>query len=282
MADMRALLAEFGAEPAAVRLLDDETPELLPYATLMAARRNADDELRVVEAVYEWQDAPLVFLINADSVADDRELQRARLLLAMRGDAPYLGVVAPGSLHVYGIALDRKALRRVQVGHWGEDAGARNTAFARLANGRPQAGINNRTWISDVVLRLLNGSMSTIIGLEAIGLEASHEDAISLVGRALFTRFLGDRGCCRSTCRSRRPRRRCSTRPTRPKRHPNGSTTRSTGICCPCRRTSSEGCRRKATGRWATCCDVRRTVSSCSAGRRDGGTWISRTSRSAC
>ena len=188
MADMRGLLEEFGAEPMAVRLLDDETPELLPYATLTTARRKADDELGVVEAVYEWQGAPLLFLID-ESRARDRDLQRIRLLLAMRGDAPYLGVVAPGSLRVYGIALDRKPLRQAQVGHWGDGAGARNTVFAQLANERPQAGINNRTWISDIVLRLLNGSMSRIIRLDA-----PHEDAVSLVGRALFTRFLGDRG----------------------------------------------------------------------------------------
>ncbi len=188
MVDMRSLVAEFGAEPTAVRLLDVETPELLPYATLTTARRNAGSELGVVEAVYEWQDAPLVFLINSDSLASDRELQRIRLLLAMRGDAPYLGVVAPGSLHVYRIALDRKPLHQARVNCWGNEAGARSTVFARLANERPQAGINNRNWISDVVLRLLNASMSRIIALNV-----SHEDAISLVGRALFTRFLGDR-----------------------------------------------------------------------------------------
>ena len=38
MADIRASLAEFGADPSALRLLDDECPELLPYATLMTAR----------------------------------------------------------------------------------------------------------------------------------------------------------------------------------------------------------------------------------------------------
>ena len=186
---MRGLLAEFGADPAAVRLLDEETPELLPYATLTTARRGADGDLGVVEAVYEWQDAPLAFLIHEESLASGGgDLQRIRLRLAMRGDAPYLGVVAPGSLCVYGIALDRKPLRQARV-DWGDRAGVRHTVFARLANDRPQAGINNRTWISDVVLRLLNGSMSRIISLDA-----PHEDAISLVGRALFTRFLGDRG----------------------------------------------------------------------------------------
>ena len=107
MADIRASLAEFGADPSALRLLDDERPELLPYATLMTARRNRHATLGVVEAVYEWQGEPLVFLVDADSLEDDGQLQRIRRLLAMRGDAPYLGVVAPGSLHVCRIALER-------------------------------------------------------------------------------------------------------------------------------------------------------------------------------
>ena len=187
MADMRALVSDFGAEPTALRLLDDDSPELLPYATLTAARRNGDAGLAAVEAVYEWQDAPLMFLVDADSPEDDEALLQIRRLLAMRGDAPYLGVLAPGSLSVYRIALDRKSLRQVRVG-LGVGAGARTTAFARLANERPQARIHNQTWISDIVLRLLNGSMTRLIELGA-----SHEDAISLVGRALFTRFLGDR-----------------------------------------------------------------------------------------
>ena len=188
MTDIPASLAEFGADPSSLRLLDDECPELLPYATLMMARRNGHATLGVVEAVYEWQDAPLVFLIDADSLEDDdRLLQRIRRLLAMRGDAPYLGVVAPGSLHVYRIALDRKSLRQARL-VWEDGDDARSTAFARLGNERPQAAITKRGWISNVVLRLLSGSTTRLVKLKV-----SHEDAISLVGRALFTRFLGDR-----------------------------------------------------------------------------------------
>ena len=187
MADMRASLAEFGADPSALRLLDDECPELLPYATLMTARRNRHATLGIVEAVYEWQGVPLVFLIDADSLEGDGRLQGIRRLLAMRGDAPYLGVVAPGSLRVYRLALDRKSLRQARVGREDWD-GARSTVFARLGNVRPQAAITNRGWISNVVLSLLSGSTTRLIELGV-----SHEDAISLVGRALFTRFLADR-----------------------------------------------------------------------------------------
>ena len=188
MADMRASLAEFGADPSALRLLNDECPELLPYATLLTARRNRNAALGVVDAVYEWQGAPLVFLVDADSVQNNDQLQLIRRLLAMRGDAPYLGVVAPGSLRIYRIALDRKSLRRARIGS--EDwNGARSTVFARLGNVRPEAAITKRGWISNVVLNLLSGSTTTLID----ELEVSHEDAISLVGRALFTRFLADR-----------------------------------------------------------------------------------------
>ena len=187
MTDIRASLTQFGADPSTLRLLDDECPELLPYATLMTARRNGQGDLNAVGAVYEWQDAPLVFLIDADSLEGDDQLQRIRRLLAMRGDAPYLGVIAPGSLHVYRIALDRKSPRQARVG-WDDGEGARSMLFARLANERPHAAITHSGWISNVVLRLFSGSMTSLIGLDV-----SHEDAISLVGRALFTRFLGDR-----------------------------------------------------------------------------------------
>ena len=188
MADMRASLAEFGADPSALHLLDNECPELLPYATLLTARRNRNAALSVVDAVYEWQGAPLVFLVDADSVKNNDQLQLIRRLLAMRGDAPYLGVVAPGSLQIYRIALDRKSLRRARIGSedWG---GARSTVFARLSNVRPEAAITKRGWISNVVLNLLSGSTTTLIDEFSV----SHEDAISLVGRALFTRFLADR-----------------------------------------------------------------------------------------
>ena len=188
MADMRASLAEFGADPSALRLLDDECPELLPYATLLTARRNRNAALGVVDAVHEWRGAPLVFLVDAESVKNDDQLQLIRRLLAMRGDAPYLGVVAPGSLRIYRIALDRKSLRRTRIGSEDWD-GARSTVFARLGNVRPEAAITKRGWISNVVLNLLSGSTKTLID----ELKVSHEDAISLVGRALFTRFLADR-----------------------------------------------------------------------------------------
>lgn len=188
MASIRSSLVDFGADPSSLRLLDDDSPELLPYATLVAARRGDDAALSVVEAVYEWQGAPLAFIVAGDSLEDGDHLHRIRRLLAMRGDAPYVAVVAPGSLEVYRLALDRKSVRQARVDWEGENVD-RASVFPRLGNVRPQAAIAHRNWISNVVLRLLTVSTTDLIkhGLP-------HEDAISLVGRALFTRFLADRG----------------------------------------------------------------------------------------
>ena len=186
MANLDSLLA-FGANLAGLRLLDEDGPELLPYATLVSARRSGHSTLGVVEGVYEWQEAPLVFVIAADSLEDTEHLHRIRRLLAMRGDAPYVAVVTPGNLDVYRVALDRKTIQEARV-DWERENVAQSAVFPRLSNLRPKATITHRNWISNIVLRLLTGSTNTLIEL---GLP--NEDAISLVGRALFTRFLADR-----------------------------------------------------------------------------------------
>lgn len=188
MADLAAILTDFGGDPVGLRLLDGDGPDLLPYATLLTARRSGGDLLDSVSAVYEWQGAPLIFLVDVDALQGDDHLHRIRRLLAMRGDAPYLGVIGPGRLDVYRIALDSKSPAQARV-DWGDAQSGRAAAFARLGNIRPEATISQRNWISNVVLNLLTGSIAKLIAIDGV----TDEDAISLVGRALFTRFLADR-----------------------------------------------------------------------------------------
>ncbi|WP_284734517.1 N-6 DNA methylase [Sphingosinicella terrae] len=170
-------------------MLDTDAPELLPYATLVNAWRAGSDTLGVAGAVYEWQEAPLIFLVDGAQLADETHLRRLRRLLAMRGDVPYLGVLSPGRLDVFAVALDSKRLRQVQVKVVDEQV-AQQDVLSLLANARPKAARNSRSWISDVVLRLLTRAIDQLTPLEGV----DDEDAISLVGRALFTRFLADRG----------------------------------------------------------------------------------------
>jgi hypothetical protein len=183
-------LDRFGADRSSLRLFGEDGPDLLPYATLTAARSTGDSDLDALIGVYEWQDAPLMFLVDADRLdSDGTRLAKIRRMVAMRGDAPYLGVVAPGSLHVYRIALDGDSIdrSRIDLGVPEEEAAA---TFARLSNGRPEGGIPKRAWIAQVVLDLLDDALDVL----TLRCRLTIEDAISLVGRALFARFLGDRG----------------------------------------------------------------------------------------
>ena len=194
MIAMFDVLTELGADRGNLHLLDQPAPELLTYSTILMARGH-DEDLRLVEGVYEWQEAPLVFLVDGDKLNGDFErLTRVRRILAMRGDAPYLGVVYPGKLDVYRIALDRYSLAKVRV-DTGVADDERWLTFARLGNLRPAAEINDRTWITGIILKLLDQAISS---LKTDG-GLSGEDAISLVGRALFMRFLADRTLLPST-----------------------------------------------------------------------------------
>ncbi|ULH06481.1 HsdM family class I SAM-dependent methyltransferase [Alcaligenes faecalis] len=188
MADIFTSLADFGADRDALRMFDADGPDLLPYATLLTARRDGHKVLSAISAVYEWQGAPLIFLVDAERLESDDQLHQIRRLLAMRGDAPYLGVVAPGRLDVYRIALDKHSLRKACVEVKTGDSG-RYATLAILGNTRPGAAISQRNWISNVILNLLSSSITRLITQGKI----TDEDAISLVGRALFTRFLADR-----------------------------------------------------------------------------------------
>lgn len=187
MTDWLARLEAFGADRQALHSLEANGPEILPYATLTNARGDSGSILGVVGAVYEWQDAPLVFLVDADQIDGDTHIHKLRRLLAMRGDAPYLGIVAPGRIDVYAIALDRKTPAQARIAIDPSTQAAKDL-FSGLANRRPQAARMKQDWISNVVLNLLTDAIDRLIELNL-----AHGDAISLVGRALFARFLGDR-----------------------------------------------------------------------------------------
>jgi hypothetical protein len=170
---------EYGGNPADVVNFAADQPEILPYATLIAARETGRPGFEALLGVYEWQRRPLLLLVDGTSLRGGHEvLDRLRRAAAMRGDAPYLGVVDPGRLSVYRISLDDGAGKATQIRLPSDE---RKAVIAFLANRRPEAARQN--WIGDVVLRLLAGCIDSLIACEI-----SAEDAISLVGRALFIR----------------------------------------------------------------------------------------------
>lgn len=180
-------LIQYGADLENLRRFDEESADLLPYASLVDARQVVDNDLAPLRGVYEWQNTPLVFLADAASIRDEAQLQAIRRRLALRGDAPYLGIVAPGTLTLHRIALDAASPAHSRLAL--NLTGAARATFAHLGNQRPGLAVKGR-WIADVVLKLLGDAIAVLLNEAGV----SNPDAVSLVGRALFTRFLADRG----------------------------------------------------------------------------------------
>jgi hypothetical protein len=181
-------LEKYGADPAAVRSFDTDSPNLLPYASLLTARSAGNSVLSALTGVYEWQDDPLVFLVDGDGVASNEDLSQIRRLVAMRGDAPYLGVVRLGQLTIYRVSLDKDPVERTRI-DVPTATGEEQATFPQLGNLRPGVAQRSKQRISEVVLKLLSESIDKL----KTGFNIDGDDAISLVGRALFTRFLADR-----------------------------------------------------------------------------------------
>jgi N-6 DNA Methylase len=183
MIHYKDIIAEHGGDPTCFLSFDNEDDQLhlLPYATLTAAR--GTQELSALIGVYEWQNGPLFMLVDGDSLGGAPEsLKQLRRLIAMRGDAPYIAVVQLGRLNFYGVGLDDEPTSAVPFR-------PDDTQFLipHIVNKRPGLASKQR-WISDVILKLLTDALDKLVAAK-IG----NGDAISFVGRALFTRFLADR-----------------------------------------------------------------------------------------
>lgn len=188
MIHVNEILEKHGGDPVSLLRLDgDDGPELLPYATLTTARSDVSSELAAVIGIYKWQDRPLITLVDSDQLGNNpNRLDSLRRLLAMRGDAPYFALLTPGTMTVYTVGLQDNAFQaKVEIARAEADL---RMVIPHLANARPQIPVN-RQWISDVILRLLTGALNKLV--KTLGM--SDSDAISVVGRALFVRFLADR-----------------------------------------------------------------------------------------
>ena len=171
---------------------------------------------------------PLVFLIDADSRADDDQLQRIRRLLAMRGDAPYLGVVAPGSLRIYRIALDSKTLRQAQV-RWDEEERC-EVYGVRTARQRASTSRDHEPRL-DFQCRPEPVERSRRPGSSNSKCRTRTRFRLSAARSSPGSWLIG--ACCRMTCQNRRQRRAFSISARSQKRPPTGSTPTFNGDLLP-------------------------------------------------
>ena len=182
-------LKQYGASPDKLLRLDQNSAPLLQYASLVNAR-DAQDKLHALTAVYEWQESPLIYLADGNAINDDDHFSYIRRVLALRGDAPYLGVVTPGQLSIYRISLDKESKSQCGVDLQLVTPEEQVVTFPKLSNERPGATKARQLWVSGLVLSLLKEAIDDLI----VHQHVNANDAISLAGRALFARFLADRG----------------------------------------------------------------------------------------
>lgn len=181
---LKSIVETHGGEPTSAYPIDEDSVELLPYATLRERRAAVPDLLGPVIGIYEWHASPLVVLVDGNRMAGKRQLALIRRALALRGDIPYVGVAAGGRLDVYPVGLAGGAVHPLDPSKVGVGTSA---LLPYIASMRPEQRTPAAA-VTKVVLALLEAALKT---LRSCGL--SESDAVSLAGRALFARFLADR-----------------------------------------------------------------------------------------
>lgn len=191
-------LARFGVPLDTIIALDDAfSAESLPYAAILKARRTAT-YLANVRSVVTWQGEPLAYIADAAGSESDDDLISLRLALALRGDAPYLGLLNGGRLTVLRLGWDDKTIAAATLTTF-DDAAPDEAlwAYSALSAGWEDGAATkkaqaDRVEITQHIRGLLERALDVLISKEGDGLKP--EDGLSLVGRALFLRFLADRG----------------------------------------------------------------------------------------
>ncbi len=168
------------------------TPDALDYLDLVEpSGRMRPDEV-MPDGVAENRGRPLLFFVNASRLArvpdeQDAQLKNLRRALGCRGDRAYLAVVRPGALDVTPVSL---ADPRPEWQIYERGSNKALTFFSRLALGRCdelEEGEDNE-FLFNQMFKLVD---RTATRLEQ--LKVKRADVLSLVGRALFFRFLRDR-----------------------------------------------------------------------------------------
>ena len=177
-----------------VQLDDEPTPRHLDYLDLLKV---SGRESLKVNAIAEFQSRPLLYIVSGDQIRnnDSRKMLDLQCLLANRGEKAYLGVLSPGELNVYPVNLNRSVLANVHNRTIKQDSLEAPLFFQSVVNGvftmegQPDAPDH----VFQTILDLMTRSSEILIGTY----DLNPLDVLSLLGRALFFRFLWDRNIVR-------------------------------------------------------------------------------------
>lgn len=184
----QAIAAALGTEAAAIVSLSHAAvalgPEHLDFLGLLQARARQEP---TPDAVVLSDEQPLLYIWDLRHEPDFTVQERRRDMerLALRADAPYVAFLRPGVVQVYALGQAREDEATPVL----EDADLHPGLLARLAVGDVQSRAEGIT-THQLMLELLNVVTDTLIELRG----RKDDEALALMGRALFLRFLHDRG----------------------------------------------------------------------------------------
>jgi hypothetical protein len=175
----------------------EANPSHLEYLDLLPGKFGAS---LLPDAVAEFQRRALLYLVDGfdeagESRLDPPRIQDLQTLLANRSEHACLGVVKTGSLEVYPINLDRKALARANFKTISISDPCAPTFFQSLVTGtfdvpgRPKQA----DYVYETIHRLLTEASEDLAGTKDNAGPMDGLDVLSTTGRALFFRFLIDR-----------------------------------------------------------------------------------------
>lgn len=183
-------LQKFGVSDAVTRRFSSgSAPDLVEYLDLIAGDVPDDQALPLDGAVEHDQRAVLYYVaedrLSVAPVERQRELGRLNRSISSRGERAYLAIVKPGRLEVTPVRLGDVSPS------WQEfDANSHEAInfYSNLVHGKISGqDADDSDLVFDEMYKLL------LTGADAIAHKIGRDNTLSLVGRALFFRFLCDR-----------------------------------------------------------------------------------------
>lgn len=165
------------------------------YVDLLGGSKNYHEILP--DAVVESSGQPFVYVVRGDRLGDVQDRTQTRLAdlirtLACRSDARYLGVVTAGTLQVYPLGIFETPpppltlVSQQYTSTWRALLSGATLPFDTA--GQQQA---SGLWLETLLFQLL---VDAAEGIHQAAPQLTIQQVIALVGRALFFRFLVDRG----------------------------------------------------------------------------------------
>lgn len=197
-------LMTLGASRSNIRWLTKPDADNIQYLDLIdsAARRRGAKLMAQPSAVIEFEGQPLLYVIDGrglaggSAAARDKIVQTLRIL-ACRGDAAYLAILEYGRVVVHPIQLKTKVNSSISwdISQIGPRSLVQDLA-TEMIEGMPTRGVR-RAAVHELLFRLLSQASDELLATRSM--QGCHDDVLALIGRALFARFLIDRGIITKT-----------------------------------------------------------------------------------